>query len=223
MTNPCPHNQTDEQTFLRLYHKSLRGESLTIQERYQATMSLTRALMACHDPVAKQVAKFTESREDAEDMVSEAIEKLYKIALGQIGLTSDINSTNTFVTSVLSAIKALIGAPFYGETKGLLASYVRRRKTAQNLQEASVEHLKGTLAEISVSEDNPLSSALSQLPDLEYEALKAKFLSPESDDDICRAFNLEKEELRTISRKGNNLLKQELESQGIMSFAPSFF
>ena len=69
----------------------------------------------------------------------------------------------------------------------------------------------------------PLYSALSNLHDLEYAALKAKFLSTESDNDICRSLNLDKEELRRVIRRAKNLVKKDLKSRGIQSFDPWFF
>ena len=222
-------NKPDEKTFLRLYKKALRGETLTIQEKHQTRRTFATALVACHEPVTKQLRRYTHSPEDAEDIVSDATIRLFETVLVQIGFTSDTNSTNTFVieTSVLSAVKALIGKPFYGKKIGLLFSYYWKKSRQSEYERGSVEDLEAIPsaelpAEIMV-QFRPLYSALSNLPDLEYAALKAKFLSPESDNDICHSLNLDKDELRRVIRRGKNLVKKELKSQGIRAFAPSFF
>ena len=224
---------TDEKTFLRLYQQALSGHSLTIQQKHQARKSLATTLAACHrPPLTKQLAKYTDSPEDAEDIVSDAIVRLFKTALGQIGFTSDTNRTNTFVieTSVLSAVKALIGKPFYGKKIGLLFSYYwkkaeQSRYEGGSLEDPAVQGIPSAeLPTEVVVQYSPLYSALSNLPSLEYAVIEAKFLSPESDNDICHRLNIRgQEELRSIIRRAKNLLKKEVKAQGIRSFIPSFF
>ena len=116
---------TEEKTFLRLYHKALGGQTLTIQEKRQASTSLATALVACHEPVTKQLRRYTHSPQDAEDIVSDATIRLFETVLVQIGFTSSQTKrpNNFVIKTVLSAVKALIGKPFYGKKIGLLFSY----------------------------------------------------------------------------------------------------